>query len=753
MPGLHERLEFLADEPVANPAEFDLDQLNPLIARIVPEDIARVFGVLPVSLRDDVLTVATAQPSDALALRIAHAAASRRGVRAALRVLVIPPEDLQVATDRSFGRATDEDRAIRLGRIADWPPLTPTDRAAAPQTPAPLPVQRPLGELLTAAGHLTQVQLDRALATQARTGDPLGTILTHSGTVGEQTLAEALARQLEMMYVDLDGVHPSRELLELVPHKLMARHRVVPVATQDGQLVLAMVDPLDDAAYTALQEAVTMPMRSVLASDTAVDRILQEVSADDNVEAAVAQLVRHMPDESAYRVLSKGQKRFFIGLLAVAAVLLVVAPIETIIWFNIGSILFYAAFSLYRFSLVYNAIAHDLELPVTEQEVEDLDERALPIYTLLVPLYREAAVLPQLLESIAKLDYPAPRLDVKILVEADDDETIDAFRALRPPPHFKLVVVPDTLPKTKPKACNYGLLHARGEYVVIYDAEDRPEPEQLKKVVVAYQKAPAHVACIQCKLNYYNREQNLLTRWFTTEYSMWFDIYMPGLDASDCPIPLGGTSNHFVTRGLLELGAWDPYNVAEDADLGIRLNKAGSKTAIVDSTTYEEANSDLNNWIRQRSRWVKGYIQTWLVHMRHPIRLFHQLGPRRFVSFQLTVGGTFMSFLLNPLYWGLTTLWVLTEAGLIRSIFPSLIYFAAAAGLILGNFVFVYVNAAGSMQRGYFGLVKYALFSPVYWALMSIGAWKGFLQLFTKPFYWEKTIHGLDGTESRRAAS
>jgi cellulose synthase/poly-beta-1,6-N-acetylglucosamine synthase-like glycosyltransferase len=225
---------------------------------------------------------------------------------------------------------------------------------------------------------------------------------------------------------------------------------------------------------------------------------------------------------------------------------------------------------------------------------------------------------------------------------------------------------------------------------------------------------------------------------------MWFDIYMPGLDASDSPIPLGGTSNHFVTRELIELGAWDPYNVTEDADLGIRLNKAGFKTAIVDSTTYEEANSELNNWVRQRSRWVKGYIQTWLVHMRHPVRLLRQLGIRRFTSFQLTIGGTFVGFLLNPIYWGLTTLWLLTEAGVIRELFPSFVYYAAAIGLVLGNFVFTYVNAAGSMQRGYFELVKYALFSPVYWGLMSIGAWKGLLQLFTKPFYWEKTIHGLD---------
>jgi cellulose synthase/poly-beta-1,6-N-acetylglucosamine synthase-like glycosyltransferase len=225
---------------------------------------------------------------------------------------------------------------------------------------------------------------------------------------------------------------------------------------------------------------------------------------------------------------------------------------------------------------------------------------------------------------------------------------------------------------------------------------------------------------------------------------------MPGLDASDAPIPLGGTSNHFVTEQLLELGAWDPHNVAEDADLGIRLTKAGFRTAIVDSTTFEEANSELNNWIRQRSRWVKGYIQTWLVHMRHPLRLARQLGWRRWMSFQLVVGGTFATFLLNPLYWALTTLWLLTEAGVIRAVFPGLVYYAAAFGLHVGNFVFAYLNVAGSMRRGYFDLVKFALFSPIYWGLMSIAAWKGFLQLFYRPFYWEKTVHGLDEGRGER---
>jgi cellulose synthase/poly-beta-1,6-N-acetylglucosamine synthase-like glycosyltransferase len=392
---------------------------------------------------------------------------------------------------------------------------------------------------------------------------------------------------------------------------------------------------------------------------------------------------------------------------------------------------------------MYKALSHTLEVDVSPEEVAALTERDLPVYTVLVPLYREAEVLPTLVAAIADLDYPKAKLDVKLLLEEDDQETIEVVRKHPLPSHIKPVVVPNALPKGKPKACNYGLLHAEGELVVIYDAEDVPERDQLKKVVAAFKKADPRVDCIQAKLNYYNRDQNILTRWFTTEYSMWFDLLIPGLDASNAPIPLGGTSNHFRTARLRELGGWDPYNVTEDADLGIRLFKAGGKTAVIDSTTFEEANSELYNWIRQRSRWVKGYIQTWLVHMRHPLKLIREIGLYQFYSFNMVVGGTFFGFLLNPVYWLLTALWFLTRWGLIQQLFPGPIFYLGAVGLYFGNFAFMYTNVAGCMRRGYYDMVKYALLSPLYWALMSVGAWKGFLQLFYRPSYWEKTKHGL----------
>jgi cellulose synthase/poly-beta-1,6-N-acetylglucosamine synthase-like glycosyltransferase len=375
---------------------------------------------------------------------------------------------------------------------------------------------------------------------------------------------------------------------------------------------------------------------------------------------------------------------------------------------------------------------------------ERVADRDLPLYTVLVPVYHEANVVGGLIEHLRRLDYPQEKLEILLLMEEDDTETIAAARAAGPPDTVRFILIPDGEPKTKPRACNVGLFFARGEYVVIYDAEDRPDPDQLKKAVLAFQKADPRVTCVQAKLNYFNQDQNLLTRWFASEYSLWFDLLLPGLDAEKAPIPLGGTSNHFITERLVMLAGWDPFNVTEDADLGIRLHKAGYQTAIIDSTTLEEANSQLPNWIRQRSRWIKGYIQTWLVHMRHPLRLARQLGPRGFLSFQLMIGGTFVVFLLNPIFWFLTTVFFLTEIGVIQQLFPSFIFYLAATELFIGNFVFLYVNLAGLMQRGYYDLIKYALLTPIYWGLMSIGAWKGLIQLFTNPFYWEKTVHGLD---------
>jgi cellulose synthase/poly-beta-1,6-N-acetylglucosamine synthase-like glycosyltransferase len=371
--------------------------------------------------------------------------------------------------------------------------------------------------------------------------------------------------------------------------------------------------------------------------------------------------------------------------------------------------------------------------------------RDWPVYTVLCPMYRETAVLGQLVDAMNALDYPSESLEVLLLLEADDVETIAFARSMALPATFQVVVVPDTLPKTKPKACNHGLTIARGEFVVIFDAEDVPEADQLKKAATAFGRMSTRVACLQAPLNFYNPRQNVLTRLFTAEYSLWFDLMLRGLQQLGGPIPLGGTSNHFRTRVLRGLGGWDPYNVTEDADLGIRLYRQGFRTGMLNSTTYEEANPRVRNWIRQRSRWIKGYLQTFLVHTRGGWDLRRTRDPH-FLTFLLIIGGKVLVNFINPLMWALTIGYFAFRPVLgtaIESVYPAWVFYPAVLTLVAGNLLFVYTFLLGSARRGNHDLIKYGLLAPFYWLLMSVAAVKALAQLIAKPHYWEKTVHGL----------
>jgi len=454
-------------------------------------------------------------------------------------------------------------------------------------------------------------------------------------------------------------------------------------------------------------------------------------------------VLHERPDECANVTLAPRQVVAGVVALVIIIAGLVFALVPTLIAINAVFITFYILQSVYKFYLVSRSLGRRAEVPVTPEDIAALRDEALPTYTILIPLYREAAVLPKLVAGLCELDYPPEKLEIQLLLEENDSSTISAVDGMDLPPQFRKVVVPDSYPKTKPKACNYGLALATSELLVIYDAEDVPERDQLKKAACAFSRTAANVACLQAKLNYFNQRQNLLARWFTAEYSVWFDLFLPGLTSSGAPIPLGGTSNHFRVGPLKELGGWDPFNVTEDCDLGVRMHKHGYRTLMIDSTTWEEACSHFWTWIRQRSRWVKGYIQTYLVHMRSPLRLVRQLGPAGWFSFQMTVGGSIVCFLLNPVYWLLTCLWAATQADIIRALFPTPIYVAGVFCMLVGNFVFVYLNVAGCLNRRYYDLVKYAVITPLYWLMMSWAAYKAAAQLIVNPHYWEKTTHGL----------
>jgi cellulose synthase/poly-beta-1,6-N-acetylglucosamine synthase-like glycosyltransferase len=622
--------------------------------------------------------------------------------------------------------------------------------AAVDEHVAPVVDEARLGEWLVGRGLLTQSQLLRALRAHHRSGVRLGETLINLGFTTEDEVGTALASQTGTEFVDLRVSAADPRCVRLLHRDIARLLRVLPLRDEDGTLIVGHPGVPDEAMLAELRALLDRPVRMVVVSASAFDETLDKVYRDEFLDQAASYLLTRSPEDSARWVLSRPQQAFLLALLVTVGIGFALRPVLVASVAVLAATLVYTVFCAYKVFLAVRALTHFAEIEVTAEEVTALSERDLPVYTLLIPAYHEAAVFPTLVRAIERLDYPKAKLDVKILLEEDDLETIEVARASDLPSHFRLVVVPKGQPKGKPKACNYGLIYARGEYVVIYDVEDIPDPDQLKKALVVFHKGGEQLACVQAKLNYFNADQNLLTRWFAGEYSMWFDLFLPGLHASRAPIPLGGTSNHFRLSHLREVGAWDPYNVTEDADLGMRLYKAGGRTAVVDSSTYEEANADTYNWIRQRSRWVKGYIQTYLVHMRNPVRLYRAIGPRGFLSFQCMVGGTPLVLLLNPVFWLLTLAWVVSSWVFIKEIFPAPVFYLGSIALYFGNFTFAYLNTAGCLRRGYHDLVKFALLSPVYWVLMSLAAWKGFLQLFYAPSYWEKTRHGLStqGLES-----
>ena len=458
------------------------------------------------------------------------------------------------------------------------------------------------------------------------------------------------------------------------------------------------------------------------------------------------------PATSAYKTVTRGQVVVLGAILLGCGLGLALYGLEALMVLIAIITLLYLSSLVLDFLLSMRALNRLTEEQIDDEIVYALADADWPQYTILCPLYHETIVVPQFVRAMQALDYPTDRLQILLLTEEDDVETRKALQAMHLPGHFNIVTVPDGQPRTKPRACNFGLLQATGEYVVIYDAEDLPHPLQLKKAVLTFANHGSDLACVQAKLNYYNTNQNLLTRWFSAEYSLWFDLILPGMQRTKLPLPLGGTSNHFRTQVLRRAGAWDAFNVTEDCDLGLRLASTSLKTTMLNSTTYEEANSQVRNWIRQRSRWIKGYLQTYLVYMRHPLDYLRQGRLREFLSLQLVIGGKTAVLFVNPLMWLLLAIYFPLRsilADTYHTLFPVFILYMSALCFFAGNFFYMYTLLIACMKRGQYGLIKWALFAPVYWAMMSIAAFLALFQLIFKPHYWEKTEHGLHLRGSR----
>ncbi|WP_300379113.1 glycosyltransferase [Henriciella sp.] len=599
------------------------------------------------------------------------------------------------------------------------------------------------GDFLTEQGLITLSQFDEASRLSSKWGTSLIDVLLARSWIDADTYYATLAARFDMEFVRLSEQAPDPDLLTESEVAEYMRELTVPWRKQNGRLVVATARPGPEAiVYIRGRWGADVDL--VVTTKPDLQRAVQQVFSERFSHRAVFDLAEQDPVMSAQTVFTPAQILIGWAAVSIAAVGLALKPVATLIVLNLFMSIFYLGNFIFKATLIWAGGAHQHNRArEINSAIRMLRDEDLPIYTVLVPMFREPDVLPILANALRKLDYPTSKLDIKIVLEEGDHETIDAAVALGLEGIFEIIRVPPSQPQTKPKACNYALRFARGDYLVIFDAEDKPEPDQLKKVVVAFNQAPDNIACVQCRLNYYNREENWLTRLFTLDYSLWFDLTLPGLERLKVPIPLGGTSNHFRMDVLRELHAWDPFNVTEDADLGIRMTQKGYGVRLVDSTTFEEANVSQSNWIRQRSRWIKGYMQTFLVHTRRPLHLMKTIGPMGVLGFVFFIGGTMLSGLLNPIFWAIFAFWAITQTGVFDLLFPPILLYLALFNLLAGNGLFMFLMMLAPFRRNWLNLTPFSLTVIWYWVLMSVAAWKGAWQLVTKPFYWEKTHHGL----------
>jgi len=399
--------------------------------------------------------------------------------------------------------------------------------------------------------------------------------------------------------------------------------------------------------------------------------------------------------------------------------------------FHIINNICYGLQNFFKILLFYNSV---LILP--KPLVIELKNNILPIYTILIPLYKESEKLASIVRNISNLNYPKDRLDIKIIVEADDNLMIKQIILQDLPTNITVLKVPFSLPRTKPKALNYAMQYARGKYTVIYDAEDRPDTNQLLLAVATFRSLEEEVACLQSKLNFYNYNENLLTKLFSLEYSLWFEYILKGLSILNLPVPLGGTSNHFKTDILQKIGCWDAYNVTEDADLGIRLYSLGYKVCMIDSYTLEESPITLYNWLNQRSRWIKGFFQTFLVFLASKDKL-QKFTIMQIVSIYIFIGLSFYNFCCLP-FIIITTITnnskVIAYLWIVNSFF--------AFSYLYATGIFISMRSKGKTSKFLILDITALIIWPFYFILHTVACYKAIWESIFRPFEWNKTKHG-----------
>ena len=594
-------------------------------------------------------------------------------------------------------------------------------------------------DLLLDWGALSADDLARAQALELREDTHLRDILLAKGMVSPAQLAEATAVEWNTTTVDLKRMQPDARMIDQFGADLCLRSGFVPCRRIGASTLIATARPEALARMIEVDPEGFRDCHMAIASEAEIEAAVTKIRSDRLVDLAESRV----PQEVSCRNWGTTRTRsvaIIFGALCLLGLLFNVPLLFAIVcgW-GVLTLMLTAVMKVVAAYLCWRT-----RREAAKEQMSDAPPAMikLPRVSIMVPLFKEEALAAHLVKRLSRLTYPKELLDILLVVEADDLVTRQTIEATELPRWMRVISVPKGTVKTKPRALNYALDFCRGSIVGIYDAEDAPDPDQIHKIVRRFHERGPKVACLQGVLDFYNAPTNWLSRCFTVEYASWFRIVLPGIQRLGFAIPLGGTTMFFRRSALEELGAWDAHNVTEDADLGMRLARRGYRAEVVETVTEEEANCRAIPWIKQRSRWLKGYAMTWAVHMRNPAQLYRDLGPWKFFGFQLLFLGALSQFVLAPIMW---SFW-LVMFGLPHPLIGLLSHtgFMTLAVLFFSTEVLgVIISCFALRGEKHRWLRKWAPTLMLYYPLGAIASYKGLWEVLTKPYYWDKTTHGV----------
>jgi glycosyltransferase XagB len=610
-----------------------------------------------------------------------------------------------------------------------------------PEPAAPAQAQLPLGRILVNSGAIDQADLVRALQDQERLNVPLGECLIASGAISPAQLCAALAAQHNLQHIDLAVDPPKPAMAQHLDAHDCLKYGIVPWRSLGDTLMVAISNP---DQFEQIAPSLTRAGVSLLPVVADKRQISESITALYGTELAQRAAVRVPPIESCrtWRADAKSRRAWAMGILALMAIVLVLEPAWgftlILLWALCSSVMIVSLRTVALFTHVFLQ-----KIPPRPPPEHEPGRNFHPHVSVLVPLFREKAIAGALITRLAKLTYPKSLLQIVLVLEEGDDMTRDTIARTTLPVWFDVIEVPQANNlRTKPRAMNYALDFCKGSIIGVWDAEDAPEVDQIDRVVSHFANAPKNVVCVQGMLDYYNARTNWISRCFTIEYAAWWRVVLPSIARLGFIVPLGGTTLFFRRTALEELRAWDAHNVTEDADLGVRLARHGYKTDLLPTVTYEEANFRAWPWVKQRSRWLKGFLTTWCVHMRQPLKLIKQVGFLRFLGLQILFLATVSQFLCAPLLWTLcVTLIGLShpvETVLGTPMLLGLFYYFIFAELI--NISIALCAVRGKEHRH---LIPWSFSLPFYFILGTFAAYKALYEFIFHPFYWDKTEHGV----------